>query len=152
MKQFDLFEYNQLLAIGENPKIVTRNGKSVRIICTDRKPLFGKKPFYTIVALVEDGNGERITSYTASGCYYDNGESESDLFFADEKEEYDFKPFDKVLVRDCDEQEWNARFFEKMNDLEQCRFATTDGRVWRYCIPFEGNEELLGTTNEPKTK
>lgn len=58
-----------------------------------------------------------------------------------------FKPFDKVLVRDFDEQKWRCNLFSRI---------TEDGYYdcvrswWLQCIPYEGNEHLLGTTNNPE--
>lgn len=59
--------------------------------------------------------------------------------------EYQFKPFDKVLVRDDYEDEWRASFFSHIRE-GLSRYVTT-GLVWKFCIPYEGNEHLLGTTN-----
>jgi hypothetical protein len=57
------------------------------------------------------------------------------------------KPFDKVLVRDCNEDKWNIDFFGyyRGDGTYQCMTFT------KYqCIPYEVNKELLGTTNNPK--
>lgn len=35
MKQFDLEAYNRMIAEGKTPKIVSRDGRDVRILCTD---------------------------------------------------------------------------------------------------------------------
>ena len=53
------------------------------------------------------------------------------------------KPFDKVLVRDSKSSEWRANLFSHKNIDEPycCVYAG-----WNYCIPYEGNERLLGTT------
>ena len=59
--------------------------------------------------------------------------------------EYQFKPFDKVLVRDDYKDEWRASFFSHIRE-GLSRYVTT-GLVWKFCIPYEGNEYLLGTTN-----
>ena len=58
-----------------------------------------------------------------------------------------FKPFDKVLVRDGDIDTWGADIFLEYSNLEfQFRCFRC---VWRQCIPYEGNESLLGTSNKP---
>lgn len=79
MEQFSLAEYLK------NPTrpVVTRDGRSVRIICTDRidKML---KTFMPIVALVQCKDGESIMSFSANGEYYPNESSQQDLFFASE--------------------------------------------------------------------
>lgn len=66
------------------------------------------------------------------------------------KTECPLKPFDKVLVRDEEEEVenvWYANYFShyKEND-EEYPYACIDSS-YRYCIPYEGNEHLLGTTD-----
>lgn len=65
----------------------------------------------------------------------------------DIKTEYQFKPFDKVLVRDSYNDMWRANLFSHIR--EDGRYVTT-GLVWNFCIPYEGNESLLGTTKGVK--
>lgn len=80
MKQFDLQEYLK----NPNRKIITRDGKSVRIVCTDRLD-----NNYPVVALVHDGDCEKCYNYTACGKFntYQNRDTELDLFFAPQKKE-----------------------------------------------------------------
>lgn len=57
----------------------------------------------------------------------------------------ELKPFDKVLVRDDKEDQWSANIFSyQVRDMFHC---LGEG-YWRYCIPYEGNEHLLGTTKD----
>ena len=81
MKQFNLEEYLK------NPsrKVVTGDGRNVRIICTDAKI----SAFHSIIALVGESNGnETILTYTNEGRYYSRIPSKTnDLFFAPEKHE-----------------------------------------------------------------
>lgn len=56
------------------------------------------------------------------------------------------KPFDKVLVRDNDEQLWTADLFgchRKTPFLFLCV-----GHYTKQCVPYENNEHLLGTTDD----
>lgn len=62
---------------------------------------------------------------------------------------YQLKPFDKVLVRDSDSKRWRCDFFEQKEEKECFNIRCFRG-VWRQCIPYNGNEHLLGTTNNPK--
>ena len=81
MKPFNLEEY----LANPSRKIVTREGKPARIICTD-----AKFENYPIVALIENKliEGECLLCYTKEGkIYLDNGLSGVDLFFAPEKKE-----------------------------------------------------------------
>lgn len=65
----------------------------------------------------------------------------------DIKKEHQFKPFDKVLVRDSYNDMWRANLFSHIR--EDGRYVTT-GLVWNFCIPYIGNESLLGTTKGVK--
>lgn len=63
----------------------------------------------------------------------------------DLKPKWTLKPFDKVLVRDSKASKWRANLFSHKNIDEPyyCVYAS-----WNYCIPYEGNEHLLGTTKD----
>lgn len=65
---------------------------------------------------------------------------------------YEFKAFDKVLVRDFDDEEWKADFFShnRFANASYYRFSCV-GNMWRHCIPYnEETAHLLGTTDEWK--
>ena len=78
MKQFSLEEY----LANPSKKIVTKEGKPVRIICTDVKGAS-----YSVLALVDKGDYEAPTLYTKKGEYSLGTEGSYDLFFAPEKHE-----------------------------------------------------------------
>ena len=60
----------------------------------------------------------------------------------------ELKPFDKVLVRDDKEDRWFANIFSyRHRDMYYCL-----GECYRYCIPYEGNEKLLGTMDDVSEK
>lgn len=64
----------------------------------------------------------------------------------EEKSEYKFKPFDKVLVRDFKNIAWRVDFFSHYNDSGY-RYNTLHGGTWKYCIPYnEQTAHLLETT------
>lgn len=61
----------------------------------------------------------------------------------------EFKPFEKVLVRDDTNKEWSIDLFSYY-DEEDKNFPYVCMYIhYRYCIPYEGNEYLLGTTDSP---
>lgn len=79
MKQFNLEEY----LANPSRKVVTRDGRNARIICTDMK-----STTYPVVALIENGSGyEQLTTFSKNGEYAVSESSRSDLFFAPEKHE-----------------------------------------------------------------
>lgn len=65
----------------------------------------------------------------------------------DQESKHQFKPFDKVLVRDRDEQEWECNLFSHI-DEEGLYYCVSSW--WFQCIPYEGNEHLLGTKSKPE--
>ena len=79
MKPFNLEEY----LANPSRKIVTREGKPVRIICTDAK--FEK---YQVLALITKKDGqEMLATLETSGKFRSGYDSHLDLFFASEKHE-----------------------------------------------------------------
>ena len=65
----------------------------------------------------------------------------------DLKPKVELKPFDKVLCRDDVGDEWHIDFFESMNTTKEYKYRCM-ANVWKYCIPYKGNESLLGTTKD----
>ena len=78
MKAFNLEEYLK------NPKrkVVTRDGRNVRIVCTDVK-----SELYPVLALVDNWGAEICNSYTKEGRFLPGNEAHRDLFFAPVKHE-----------------------------------------------------------------
>lgn len=76
------------------------------------------------------------------------------FFGIEEKPKYEFKPFDKVLVRDEDDKEWHISLFarEIVDDSDglSYKYECSNGTLWNCCIPFEGNECLLETAENPE--
>ena len=63
---------------------------------------------------------------------------------------HEFKPFDKVLVRNHDGEIWCcALFSHKDFSLVTPTIITTDNMAWKQCIPYnEQTKHLVGTTND----
>ena len=80
MEQFSLEKY----LANPSRKVVTRDGRNIRIVCTDKRDLN-----FPIIALIETiPGGEEVThSYTKDGKYYTACSDILDLFFAPEKHE-----------------------------------------------------------------
>jgi hypothetical protein len=70
------------------------------------------------------------------------------------KDQPPFKTFDKVLVRCGKKSKWLPAFFIRVHegfpDWKCSVFLICSGKVSYFsdCIPFEGNEQLLGTTKD----
>ena len=67
------------------------------------------------------------------------------FFGIEENKECEFKPFCKVLVRAGQHTQWRANIFSHIDGES---YVCVDGK-WKYCIPYKGNENLLGTSNDP---
>ena len=124
-------------------RIVTRDGRSVRIVCWDTKD-----PAYPIIALVDDGV-EMYEPYMEDGRWIYKGNEVLDLMLEvpEEKPKCEFKPFDRVLVRSL---YFNSKIW--YNDIFS--FRDKDGKYmcignkWDECIPYnEETAHLLGTTD-----
>lgn len=120
MKQFDLQKYIT------NPyrKIVTRDGRPARIICTEAK---GN---YPVVALILNEGGEVPESYNEKGTYLNSNKSDNDLFFAPTKREgfvnvyyYNKKYVTEETIHDTKEEA--MRF--KLNNMQ---YITTVRIEW----------------------
>ena len=72
------------------------------------------------------------------------------------RDEPQFKPFDKVLVRQCnyrtpddyEDATWLASLYSNKCVCDTHKIIT--GKIFKQCIPYEGNEHLVGTTDDPK--
>ena len=68
------------------------------------------------------------------------------FFGIKEKLRYDFKPFDKVLVKYYEDDDWEASLFIRTITDDQdgkTKYECLNGTVYVYCIPYECNEHLL---------
>lgn len=75
MKQFSIEEYLK----NPNRKVVTRDGRSVKIHCTN---------YYTRQPVIAEIEGDDFsTSFFSNGRFLSGEENHSDLFFATEKHE-----------------------------------------------------------------
>lgn len=73
------------------------------------------------------------------------------FFGIEEKPEYEFKPFDKVLVRTCPDMDiWTCDMYSHfLQDEDEGFCYVCIGGVWKECIPYnEQTAHLLGTTDD----
>lgn len=131
-------------------------------------------PFLGIVSF--DGIYEEIASinviniegnrylFGSDGRYIDNNDGEVSLFpskdnrdwstFKPKKECFGpktLKPFDKVLVKDPEEDSpWRIDFFGNFaTDVKDYSVCCTRGAYWEFCIPFnDDTAHLVGTTDD----
>lgn len=212
---FDLETAKKIQAGEAAGRITTKDGKDVRIICTDKASTdddnrtqivclirLGARELVSIhdpntgkCWAIEDGNAQHLVlevpdikqqfkfgdkvrvrpndTHSHFVKQYDNSIGKivgthheyfvvivtgafQDQFTADELElveetaKHEFKTFDRVLVRDENNANWEPvlyGYYDKENDpyFHIC----SDGCGWKQCIPYEGNEHLAGTTDKP---
>lgn len=116
-------------------------------------------PKFKIGDRIRHKNDENIIN-TIYCVYYDSyGLCDGHLLYFKEEDQYELCPykfdintlkaFDKVLTRDNDSQKWGAEFFSFYdNDSEDYHFQLVGAVCARYCIPYKGNEHLLGKTDD----
>ena len=62
------------------------------------------------------------------------------------------KPFDKVLIRDCNTQKWRCGFFDSYIEGIHTSFNTMTS-WYAQCIPYnEDTKHLVGTDEKPQKK
>ena len=117
---------------------------------------------------IEDNKIFIHTSYAVYSLYSDGKftyEGECVLFPSREQRDWskfkvlikkfdpkDFKPFDKVLIRDDDGFEWCPTFLEKISKESPGKYLAVElisGCKWDMCIPYnEETKYLVGTTED----
>lgn len=122
-KPFDLEK-----AKAGNP-VVTRDGRKVRILCTDLKHNI------PIIAAIDEGDGtESVLPYTKNGeyCFYD--ESEHDLFMAPVKKTYYVNIY--KYIKPYDENDMTSVIYD---DIEGAKITANDTDTLKFVktISFE---------------
>lgn len=127
-------------------------------------PLFGEVEFVRIeigsiiVKVLDNGIPYSNVTFTAEGKLHDIEQSECLLFPSKDNRDWNkfnlpvntLKPFDKVLVKDSIDEKWKISLFSYYDEETQYfPYVCISGR-YVCCIPYEGNEHLLNTTNTPK--
>jgi hypothetical protein len=116
----------------------------------------GRKPMYTECPFLYIENGHMLKDEDGHKSTFDsvkNTEISATDFLAltpedvqDKPKEPEFKPFQKVLVRDYDSNVWVAHLYSHRDDNLAYIHRTVGDVGYHQCIPYEGNEHLLGTT------
>ena len=136
-------------------RIVTRDGRKIRIICTDRKDKSDVIAQYSVIALVTEKDGHECEyEYLNTGSFSAVIE-ETDLDLHIEVPKYsdysNFEPhkWQPCLVRDCEKDEWWLQVCAGKDINGEILFYMYDGdtATRKYCLPLsEVTERLVGTT------
>lgn len=102
---------------------------------------FFKKDLCKLRLATEEEKKQFFSALAKKGKRWDSEKKK----VVDLKPKVELKPFDKVLVRDFKDQAWQVSLFSyKDSDSYYC----CNGCAWNQCIPYIGNESLLGTTKD----
>ena len=113
---------------------------------------------YPVKYITSDGS---IGSVTAQGLLCSNLDGECTLFpskeqrdwskFKVKKPKFDpktLRPFDKVLVRDCENDMWKVDFYSHKDADGEFTYVCI-GSPYTYCIPYnDDTKHLVGTIDE----
>ena len=116
---------------------------------------------YPIVFVATNGDD---FSTTANGKHYKTYDGECTLFPSKDqrdwskftapwykKEKFDPKtlhPFDRILVRDNNDETWSCSFFSHIREVAVYKFTTITSS-YKQCIPYnDDTKHILGTTDE----
>lgn len=145
-----------------NYEIEIRDGKTYAIFKNQKTETLKPKFKVGDKVVKKDGISVPILITGVGDTYYwSTTENSTEILSIAEQDDWELvpnkfdvttlKPFDKVLVRLTKYNVWNATFFshyDKEVNYGCYPFVTTSSKSYSICIPYEGNEHLLGTTND----
>ena len=94
-------------------------------------------------------NDEQKTLFIAAVEKYSGGKYDPETLRVGPKPKCSFVPFQEVLVRDSDAGIWKAAHFSHYDGEDKYPYITTVN-AYKQCVPYEGNEYLLGTDKSPE--
>lgn len=91
-----------------------------------------------------DKEGKYNTHYSNGECVLFPSKEYRDWSKFQVEKSCKFKPFEPVLVRDCESDKWRCNYFSHMDGENYICVGTT----WNYCIPYNSTTKHLVGTNE----
>lgn len=143
------FKDGDIVVYGESVAICRRFYKHTLSFYISLNEMFG----LLFADEVESSEEYRFATEEEKQQLFDALEKEGKAWDSEKKQIVDLKPkvelksFDNVLVRHQKTEEWRANIFSHTDKTDEyLDYVCVNGR-WEFCIPYEGNESLLGTTN-----
>lgn len=137
-KKGSIFLISRILDVGgstlEMAAILNKEGLTIN-------PNVWQNPYDKSIASEEDKN-KLFSAITKEGYRYNK---EQHTFI-----KQDFKPFDKVLVRNDENEEWSINLFSYYDEENKHYPYVCLCNRYSKCIPYEGNEYLVGKTSNIK--
>lgn len=120
---------------------IALNLNSTKALSIGYKTSFFKENLNTLRLATEEEKQQLFDALAEEGKRWDADKK----MIIDLKPKVELKPFDKVLVRDSKSDTWRANLFGYIDKDGYYRCVYIN---WVYCIPYIGNESLLGTTKD----
>ena len=149
-KNGDILTYDGFIFIFKNkdesvvyPHATCDIGNKDNVVCNEYKPFASNRHIKDFKYAIEEERQRLFDALAKKGKKWD----------AEKKQIVDlqFKPFDKVLVRNLDEDEWKPDFFLRYEPTSENFYAMISGAPWTQCIPYnDSTKHLLGTTDDWK--
>jgi hypothetical protein len=145
-------------------KYIFDTGSYTHIQCQDNYELVHSKlvePKFKVGNRIRHKNDENIIN--TIGCVYHDsyGLCDGHILYFKEEDQYELYPYkfdittlvpfeSKVLVRDCDQYEWEGEIFTRYaKSFNNSNFVTLGGESWKQCIPYnDDTKHLLGKTDD----
>lgn len=109
---------------------------------------FGEEEVCDTDCFVKAREEERAAFIADAEKHYNGKYNPDTLRVEPVKPKCQFKPFDKVLIRDSKKQIWIANYFSLYYEEDKDYPYVCMGGSYRYCIPYnEHTAHLLGTTD-----
>ena len=113
------------------------------------------EPQFKVGDTITNGKTSITIGYIDNEYYYEISRNIAHRLFIKNQDDWELvpdkfdittlKPFDKVLVRDFDNTPWEIEFFSRLLDEKHFKCFELS---YMQCIPYEGNEHLLGKVDD----
>ena len=115
-------------------------------------------PKFKVGDIITNGKVSITIGHIDDNYYYEIGRNIANRLFIKNQDDWELvpnkfdittlKPFDKVLVKCNSSEKWHIDFFEIYTGRDRYPFTCLHGNRYNQCIPYDGNEHLLDTTDE----
>lgn len=123
---------------------IALNLNSTKALSIGCKTSFFKENLNTLRLATEEEKQQLFDALAEEGKAWDAEKKQ----IVDLKPKVEFKSFDRVLCRDGVGKEWHIDLFESMVTHNSKYYYKCMANIWKFCIPYDGNESLLGTTKD----
>lgn len=146
---FDLETAKKIQAGEVEGRIVAKDSRKIRVMTLDAKH-YDEQGYTPILVLVKlPDKSEVPVWYRENGTHLGYISQRLAIELPEESPKHELKPFARVLARDADDDVWRCEIFSHRGTGSAYSYVCASCN-WNQCIPYEGNEHLLGTTCKPE--